>query len=246
MVKSIYVIKNKINNKVYVGQAINPHRRFIQHLCNGTRLLDSYPIHLAINKYGKDQFYYEVLEKDIKNYNEREEYWIKFYNSTVPNGYNILSGGTPNPVMHGENHPRNTLTNEQVNLIIEELLYTNKSQREIAKDFNTTERILNSINKGETHKKENLDYPLRIKGCHFSKLSLFEIFWLLQNSEASLQSIANYYGLTKGAIAQINRGVSHHNKKFLYPLKQKDGLPLTQQEITILLAKKVEDDINGN
>lgn len=29
MVKSIYIIKNTVNNKVYVGQAINPHRRFI-------------------------------------------------------------------------------------------------------------------------------------------------------------------------------------------------------------------------
>lgn len=71
MIKSIYIIKNKINDKVYVGQSKNPHRRFIQHLCNGNCLLDSLPIHLAINKYGKENFYYEILEKDIENYNEK-------------------------------------------------------------------------------------------------------------------------------------------------------------------------------
>ena len=58
MVKSIYIIKNIINNKVYIGQSVNPHRRFIQHLSNGTQLLDNYPIHLAIHKYGKTNFYY--------------------------------------------------------------------------------------------------------------------------------------------------------------------------------------------
>ena len=31
MKKDIYVIKNKINNKVYVGQAINSKERFIAH-----------------------------------------------------------------------------------------------------------------------------------------------------------------------------------------------------------------------
>ena len=70
MVKSIYVIKNTINDKVYVGQAINPHRRFVQHLCNGNRSLDNLPIHLAIKKYGKQNFYYEILEENIENYKE--------------------------------------------------------------------------------------------------------------------------------------------------------------------------------
>ena len=240
MVKSIYIIKNTVNNKVYVGQAINPHRRFIQHLCNGNRLLDNYPIHLAINKYGKDKFYYEILEEEVENYNEREEYWIKYYNSISPNGYNVLSGGTQNPVLKGENHPRNTLTDEQIDLIIEALLYTNKSQREIAKEFNTTERILNSITKGESHRRENFEYPLRIKGCHFSKTALEEIKWLLKNTSPSLQSIADYYGLTKGTIAQINRGNSHFDEYENYPLKQKDGIKVSKKEITNLLATKGE------
>lgn len=245
MVKSIYVIKNKINNKVYVGQAINPHRRFIQHLCNGNRLLDTYPIHLAINKYGKENFYYEILEQDIENYNERECYWIAYYNSVTPNGYNILTGETSNPVLIGQDNPKNTLTDKQIAFIIEELMYTNKPQRVIAKEHRVSERIINSITSGESHRKGDLEYPLRIKGCHFSKITLDEIIWLLKNTTASLQSIANYYGFTKGTIAQINNGKSHRNKLLSYPLKVKDGVPTTKQEITMLLMEK-EENINVN
>lgn len=242
MVKSIYIIKNKINDKVYVGQAINPHRRFIQHLCNGNRLLDNYPIHLAINKYGKDNFYCEILESNVENYNEREKYWIKYYNSLSPNGYNILPGGESNPVLKGENHPRNTLTDQQVASIIEALMFSNKSQRNIAQEFGTTERILNSITKGEAHKQEGLEYPLRIKGCHFSKATLKEIIWLLQNTQASLQSIADFYGLTKGAIAQINRGNSHANDDLTYPLRTDTGIQMNKMEIMQILAERLKED----
>ena len=246
MIKSIYIIKNKINNKVYVGQAINPHRRFIQHLCNGNKLLDNYPIHLAINKYGKENFYYEILEENIENYDEKERYWVTKYNSICPNGYNILKGGDSNPVLYGENNPRNTLSNETVDNIIEEILYTNKSQREIAKNYNTTERIINSITSGESHRQKDLIYPLRIKGCHFSQKTFEEIIWLLQNTNASLSSIANYYSLTKGTVAQINRGNTHHNSKLNYPLKEKTGITLLAPQITKLLIQKLkeEEDIN--
>ena len=242
MVKSIYIIKNTVNNKVYVGQSINPHRRFIQHLCNGHRGLDNYPIHLAINKYGKDNFYYEILEQDIENYDEREAYWISYYNSISPNGYNILSGNSSNPVMYGESHPRNTLTNEQARDIIDELLFSNYSQRNIAQKYNTTERIVNSITSGETHKKEGLDYPLRLKGCHFSQQTFNEIVWLLQNSNASLSSIADYYSLTKGTIAQINKGISHYNPQLSYPLRSKTGKTLLKPQITKILVKMIEEN----
>ena len=48
--KSIYVIKNKINDKVYVGQAKDPQHRFISHLSRAKTNADNSPIHDAINK----------------------------------------------------------------------------------------------------------------------------------------------------------------------------------------------------
>ena len=47
----------------------------------------------AIQKYGAHNFWYEILESQIEDYNEKEVYWIKKYNSVKPNGYNIQTGG---------------------------------------------------------------------------------------------------------------------------------------------------------
>lgn len=245
MVKSIYIIKNKANNKVYIGQSINPHRRFIQHLCNGKCLLDSLPIHLAINKYGKENFYYEILEKNIENYNEREQYWISFYNSQIPNGYNISEGGQTNNFLKGEKHPRSQISDSKADRIINDLIYTNKTQREIAKENSCSERIVNSINSGETRNRDDLVYPIRNKFCHFSNITLNEIKWLLVNTNCSLQSIADYYNLTKGTIAQINNGKIHHNNNENYPLrKNKNGIKTTVEDIIKILFLK-EGSVNG-
>lgn len=106
--------------------------------------------------------------------------------------------------------------------IIEMLLLSNKTQRQIAQEVGVTERIINSINKGEAHRVDGYIYPLRNKFCHFSQKTLEEIKWLLANSDASLASIANYYGLTKGNISQINLG-KIHKSDIKYPIRNVDG-----------------------
>lgn len=247
LVKSIYKIENLTNGKIYIGQSIHPYRRLIEHMYMARHHLDELPIHLAISKYKEENFSFTVLEEDIENYNEREAYWINYYNSLVPNGYNILAGGQSNPILKGEQHPRNTLTNSQVEEIIEMLLFSNVSQRNIAEKVGTTERIVNSINKGESHNIDAYHYPLREKYCHFSTRTLEEIYWLLINSDASLDSIAKYYGLTKGNISQINLG-KIHKANMNYPLRHEQGRPRDRKEILAFLFAKAEEEenINGN
>lgn len=220
--KSIYVIKNNVNNKVYVGQAKNPHRRFIQHLSDGTCQVDNLPIHSAINKYGKENFYYEILESNVKNYNELEKYWIRKFNSQAPNGYNILEGGEENPVMKGANNPNSQIDENIAHNIIKDLTYSNLSQRKIALKYRCTERIINSINAGETWRCEDMKYPIRKGFCHFSTKILEEIRFLLASTNFSLSSIATVYGFTKGTIAQINRGNSHRDLNIKYPLRNEE------------------------
>ena len=79
MKKDIYVIKNDINNKVYVGQAINTKQRFQNH-CKPSSSKYNDLVSRAIQKYGKSHFWYEILESQIENYDEREKYWISYYN----------------------------------------------------------------------------------------------------------------------------------------------------------------------
>lgn len=91
----IYKITNTINGKSYIGQTIqNVKDRFYQHCATkcSKAVLDM-AIHRAIKKYGKSNFTVEVIEEvDSTNLNDRERYWIKYYNSYI-NGYNSTKGG---------------------------------------------------------------------------------------------------------------------------------------------------------
>ena len=47
-----------------------------------------------MNKYGINNFSFEIIEKCKKDeLSNKEKYWISFYNSTSPNGYNLTKGG---------------------------------------------------------------------------------------------------------------------------------------------------------
>ena len=64
---SIYIIKNYINDKVYIGQTtMTVRERFMTHMkpsiCKRTPTRKLYN---AINKYGRENFYYEILEENV-------------------------------------------------------------------------------------------------------------------------------------------------------------------------------------
>lgn len=95
----IYKYRNKIDNKVYIGQTIDEAKRMYCHkLCKGMN-----HFHNAIRKYGWDAFEYKVLfrvyctnKQDLTNtLNIKESLAIRYFNSTDENkGYNILKGGS--------------------------------------------------------------------------------------------------------------------------------------------------------
>lgn len=93
----IYKITNTINNKIYIGQVYNKtiYDRFARHIKEAN---PNHPILLdrAIYKYGKDNFTIEQIDEatSLQELNEKEKYWISFYNSTNKNiGYNLTLGG---------------------------------------------------------------------------------------------------------------------------------------------------------
>ena len=91
----IYKITNKVNGKSYIGQTIqNVKERFYQHCATKcSQAVLNMVIHKAITKYGKSNFTIEVIEEvESTNLNDRERYWIKYYNS-YNNGYNSTEGG---------------------------------------------------------------------------------------------------------------------------------------------------------
>ena len=103
----IYMFKNKINGKIYVGQSVNIERRYSEHKC----CKDNCPIHKAIRKYGIKNFKFRILKECEPNeLNHWEKYYISKCKSLIPNGYNITKGGHDNSHLCGENNPNSKLT----------------------------------------------------------------------------------------------------------------------------------------
>ena len=92
----IYKIENLKNRKKYIGQSINIEKRWKHHIniaFNSKNKNYNNALYCAFRKYGVDSFKFTIIELcDKSNLNEREKYWIAFYNS-FKNGYNSTNGG---------------------------------------------------------------------------------------------------------------------------------------------------------
>lgn len=88
----IYKITNTINDKVYIGKTTRTiEERWKEHL-NSIKDKD-FKIYRAFRKYGVKNFSIESIEECSNDIiNEREIYWIDFYNS-YEEGYNSTRGG---------------------------------------------------------------------------------------------------------------------------------------------------------
>jgi predicted GIY-YIG superfamily endonuclease len=89
--KWLYVVRNNISGKEYIGVSIDPERRWSQHKRMATNcgaLKD------AMKKYGVDNFTFKVLCSGEDTYiDELEIKGIEKFNTQVPNGYNLTLGG---------------------------------------------------------------------------------------------------------------------------------------------------------
>ncbi len=88
----IYKIWNDVNDSLYIGQTIRTlNARWSQHK-QASKTNDNH-LYLAMRKYGVEKFHIEEIEEvDDALLNERECYWIQYYN-TYYDGYNSTLGG---------------------------------------------------------------------------------------------------------------------------------------------------------
>lgn len=166
----IYKITNLLNGKIYIGQSKDIYNRYHQHhkyeYKNENR--SNFHLYQAIKKYGLNNFSIEVIELCPQDeLNEKEIYWIKYYNS-FEQGYNMTLGGSSlSPKIHseeteikrqqtrektqslmGENHPRAKLTNDEVLAIRnryisgENIQQIYQDYKEIYNNFETFQRIV--------------------------------------------------------------------------------------------------------
>ena len=86
----IYIIKNELLNKIYVGQTTaSPYLRFAGHLFDVDR--KDTPLYKDIKTLGINYFQFKVLEEvEDDCLDEREQFWIEYFN-TIEYGYNNLN-----------------------------------------------------------------------------------------------------------------------------------------------------------
>ena len=134
----IYKITNIINNKIYIGQVYNKsvQDRFVRHIKEANPYSRSI-VDKAIAKYGKDNFIVEQIDEatSLEELNQKEKYWIKYYNSTNKKiGYNLTSGGKDGSALYGEQSPGAVFTNAEV-LDIRKRRFFGERKKDVYQDY---------------------------------------------------------------------------------------------------------------
>lgn len=195
------------NQKYYIGLSNNIKRRMKEHKTDSKKNI--LPIHNAIQKYGMPlefELLEEIPSENRKLLQEREIYWIHFYDSTNPlKGYNISLGGDGSN--SGIYNLSSALNEKQLNEIYELLInHTNIFIYQIAEKYNVSSELISNINTGKHYYNSKLTYPLRppttFKKGHniakkgienhnskFTEETLLEVIDMIKNSELSLQAI---------------------------------------------------------
>lgn len=208
----IYMYENKLNHKQYIGQSTNIARRKEEHLKWPSKY-SHFDQELKI--IGEQGFNFSILEEcTVDQLDEREIYWIEYYNSKE-NGYNLIAGGQN---YRGESNPASKLTEDQVRDIIDKLRDTTIPIQTLAKEYKVHYNTISDINRVKTwnwlHNYKN-NIRLEARGslhCDApgSNTVLTEniakqIIEDIKYSKDSLAGIAREYKLNESAVYDINR-----------------------------------------
>ena len=157
MAIGIYKITNLVNGKCYIGQSVDIEKRWDKERTrafNNTANEYNCPRSYAFRKYGLENFTFEIIEECcINQLNEKERYYIQYYNSVCPNGYNQTLGGYSSVSQK--------LQLDQIEDITHLLQTTKLTNIEIAKFYGVSENTICGINTGYYWRRDNIDYPIR-------------------------------------------------------------------------------------
>ena len=243
--KAIYKITNNFNDKCYIGQSNNPKNRWAHHVSNAKRGygVGKYPLYDSIRKYGVENFTFSIIGW-FDDYNEKEKEYIAFYNSLVPNGYNVMAGGEDPPVKYGEEHHLSVYSQELVDAIIDDLICHKYTQKEIQEKYHVPQNLVTSINRGVTHRRKGVSYPIiKTSNYHINDDTFDKIVYLLKNSVCTCAEIGKYFGIDASAVKAINTGRNHFSKELKYPIRNFRG-SANSQSVETIIAKMSTPDID--
>jgi group I intron endonuclease len=148
----IYKATNLVNNKIYIGQTKNEiEKRIKGHIKESKNENTKRPFLISIKKHGIDNFLFEEIDRadTFDELDEKEIYWINFYNSTNNKiGYNILGGG----------QGKKMITNEAYSKIISDGLKNSEKWQKLKNSEehkNKMKEIASKTHKGRKFTKEH-------------------------------------------------------------------------------------------
>lgn len=183
-ISGIYIIRNIVNNKFYIGSTKNYMKRITEHL----RLLidnehHSKKLQNSINKHGFENFELRIypINKNREFLFDIEEYLIQFYDTFV-NGYN----------MSPDSRIKTSYTDEEKRLIGERLRAANlgkKCTEEHKKKVGKAKSIQNSGN-GNPMSKLNKEKVLFIRK-HILDYSCQEFCEMFNVKKSAIRAVAH-------------------------------------------------------
>lgn len=260
----IYCIKNKINNKCYIGQTINFTGRKSKHL-RDLRKGNHINQHLqrAFDKYGEENFYFEIIE-EIENYDEigeREKYWIEkigYYN--IDKGRN---GFCPIALRNMSESHMNSISSQRkikdkniVYMILALTDFCDGIVRPLVALSGYSRVVIRAIKNRETYKdiseiydQKNFDEKLKIlqKAIEYYNIDYFSInpgsscplknrfvLFLIKNTNLTYRLIGEKLKMTKGGIRACYDDIRSHQREV--------NMDYSDEQILKILKILVGDD----
>jgi len=206
----IYVIRTKINNRIYIGSAINLYNRMHTHLTHFKKNCHrNCKLQRFVNKYGIENIYFECLELCKKeNLVKREQYYI----DTLNPFYNIakIAGSTLGTKMTEEQRSKLSKARKGISFSKGRILSDETKQKISLK---AKERGLHpnfikasiEANKGRKHSQENIDKRIE-KQKKINAEQLIEVEKLLLTNIYQ-KDIAKMYNVSPRVICKIKLGI---------------------------------------
>ena len=214
----IYMFEHKINHKKYIGQSINIAKRKWQHIHSPSPYSKFDDI---FHQQGINNFNFSIIEIcTADKLDEREKYWISYYNS-IQDGYNLIQGGN---CYRGQNNIQAKLNDKQVLQIIDLLINTTLSYKEIADKYKVSYNTIDLINRCKTWchlhnfisniRQTSLNdkkYPHSTcagennKSCKITEAQAIKIIELLKNDSRSLAQLSRDLDISLNILYDINR-----------------------------------------
>lgn len=175
-----------------------------------------------------------LLETDIPMYKIAEEYNCnRITIERLNSGETYFNNKLRYPIRQEKYVPKggcengnSSLNQEQLNNLIEDLVNTTVSMKELAIKYGIASNTLSQINNGKSYKNENLNYPLRKKNSDrikvFSREQLERIKILLEQSarEETMTKIGKEFNCSRDIISQINNGTRQKQSDWTYPIRK--------------------------